>query len=165
MCLRRNLFNGPQAASSMTNLMGSPTHIPKGGRRNNENEIKSMPREGKSEKKKAFLSTWKIGAKEREGEGGRGRERKEREREREREGGREREREREREGEGGREREREERERERERERGREREGEREGERGRREREGSLTIESHYIRMIKHCHSISFSQYLRLLIR
>ena len=84
-----------------------------------------MPREGKREKKKVFLSIWKI----------------EQKRERGKEGGRER-----------------------EREGGRERGGEREGgetEKGR----GILTIKSHYIRMIKHCHSIGFSQYLRLLIR
>ena len=67
-------------------------------------------------------------------------------------------------GEGGREREREERERGRGRERERERGEEREG--GERERGREiLTIKSHYIRMIKHCHSISFSQYLCLLIR
>ena len=95
-----------------------------------------MPREGKREKKKAFLSTWKIGQKR---EGGK--------REGEREGG--------------------EREREGERERGGEREREREGERGRERERGReiLTIKSHYVRMVKHCHSISFSQYLRLLIR
>ena len=87
-----------------------------------------MPREGKREKKKAFLSTWKI----------------EQKRERGKEGGRERGR----------------RERGRERERGEEREG------GERERGREiLTIKSHYVRMIKHCHSISFSQYLCLLIR
>ena len=66
---------------------------------------------------------------------------------------------------------------ERERERVREREGGREGgggrreggrERGRervREREGEITIKSNYIRVIKHGHCISLSQYLGFLIR